>query len=119
MRFYSFPPPDGLAVLRSWLVAFLVVWALGALGLGWIVNSLFVLLGLAILAPTIAIAGLQWWVRRSLVTAPCPTCAHEFTATRQGTFQCPSCGDRLEVQKQRFVRVAPPGTIDVEVQAVD
>lgn len=122
-QFPQFEPPephgDRFAGLRFWLTTILVIWGLSALGLGWIVDSIFILLGLAIAAPVIAFIGFQWWIKSKIVTADCPVCSYTFTAAKDSQLQCPSCGEPLQVEKSKFVRLTPPGTIDVEVQAVD
>ncbi len=110
---------DRWSSLRFWVTVILVSWLLGAVGLRWLIDSIFILIGLAIAAPVLAMVGLQWWVKRSIVTAACPVCEYEFSATRQTTFQCPNCGEPLQVQHQKFTRMTPPGTIDVEVQTIE
>jgi predicted amidophosphoribosyltransferase len=62
---------------------------------------------------------LQWWVGRNLVTSDCPLCLNELTAPRQAQIQCPHCGEPLQVDRQKFIRLTPPGTIDIEVQAIE
>jgi hypothetical protein len=120
MKFYTFknvsPPGSGL---RFWLITFLVLWGLGAIGLGWLVNTFFILIGLTIALPIVAILVLQWTVSRSLITSACPVCSTEFTAAKNSQVQCPGCGELLQVEQQKFVRPTMPGTIDVEVQAID
>ena len=125
MRFYTFGnnlpngSGNGWSGLRFWLTALLIFWTLSSIGLGWLVNSVFILIGLVTFVPVIAFFGLQWWVKRSIVSAECPVCTSTFTATRSSQFQCPSCGEPLQEQQNKFVRLTPPGTIDVDVQVVD
>jgi hypothetical protein len=125
MRFYTFgnnlpnSSGNGWSGLRFWLTALLIFWTLSSIGLGWLVNSFFILIGLVTFVPVIAFFGLQWWVKRSIVSAECPVCSSTFTATRSSQFQCPSCGEPLQEQQNKFVRMTPPGTIDVDVQVVD
>jgi hypothetical protein len=125
MRFYTFgnnlpnSSGNGWSGLRFWLTALLIFWTLSSIGLGWLVNSFFILIGLVTFVPVIAFFGLQWWVKRSIVSADCPVCRSTFTATRSSQFQCPSCGEPLQEQQNKFVRMTPPGTIDVDVQVVD
>jgi hypothetical protein len=125
MRFYTFGnnlpngSGNGWSGLRFWLTALLIFWTLSSIGLGWLVNSFFILIGLVTFVPVIAFFGLQWWVKRSIVSADCPVCTSTFTATRSSQFQCPSCGEPLQEQQNKFVRMTPPGTIDVDVQVVD
>ncbi len=125
MKFYTFGnnlpngSGNGWSGLRFWLTALLIFWTLSSIGLGWLVNSFFILIGLVTFVPVIAFFGLQWWVKRSIVSAECPVCTSTFTATRSSQFQCPSCGEPLQEQQNKFVRLTPPGTIDVDVQVVD
>lgn len=90
---------------------------LSALGLGWLVKSFFVVMGLIILAPIVGIIVLQWWLRKNVVQDSCPVCAAEFTGFNQSQIQCPNCGEPLKVEQGHFKRMTPEGTIDVE--AVD
>jgi len=125
MRFYTFGnnlpngSGNGWSGLRFWLTALLIFWTLSSIGLGWLVNSFFILIALVTFVPVIAFFGLQWWVKRSIVSADCPVCSSTFTATRSSQFQCPSCGEPLQEDQNKFVRLTPPGTIDVDVQVVD
>ena len=90
---------------------------LSAVGLGWIVNGFLILFLLLLFAPVIAFFGLQWWLKRNFILDSCPVCSYEFTGLKNSQFQCPNCGEPLEVNGGKFTRMTPPGTIDVE--AVD
>ncbi len=102
-----------LANLRPWLTLFAVVWLLGTLGLGWLVNSVLIIIGLIFLAPVVAFFGFGWWLQRNLVADKCPVCTFEFTGLNNTDLQCPNCGESLSVQNEHFQRIAPEGTIDV------
>jgi hypothetical protein len=104
--------------LRYWLTAFAVIWLLGAIGLGWLVKSFFILVGVIVLAPVIAFIGFRWWLKRNLVEDQCPVCSYEFVGFDRTQFQCPSCGENLKIDKGHFERLTPPGTIDVEAVEV-
>ncbi len=127
MRYYTFgnlpngPGGDGdrWSGVRFWLTTLLIFWTLSTIGLGWLVNSFFILIGLLTFVPIIAFFGLQWWVKRSIITAECPVCDASFTASRATQFQCPNCGEPLQEQQNKFVRITPPGTIDIDVQVVE
>ena len=101
--------------LGFWLVLLIGFWLLGAIGLGWLVNSILILFGLILLAPIVIFIGFRWWFQRNLVQDSCPVCSYEFAALNHNTVTCPSCGETLEVENKHFVRVTPPGTIDVDV----
>ena len=65
--------------IRPLLTTLVVVWLLGTLGLGWLVNSLLIIFGLLLITPVIAFVGINWWVKRNLVTDNCPVCGFEIT----------------------------------------
>ncbi len=90
---------------------------LGSIGLGWVVNG--VLLGLAFLlvAPIVGLALFRWWLGQNLIEGSCPMCGYEFTGFNGSECRCPSCGEALKVEQGNFVRLTPPGTIDID--AVD
>jgi endogenous inhibitor of DNA gyrase (YacG/DUF329 family) len=127
MKYYTFGNnfPNGggggdrWSGVRFWLTTMLVFWAFSAIGLGWLVNSFFILIGFVTVVPVVAFFGLQWWIKRSIVTADCPICDTTFNASRSSQFQCPNCGEPLQEQQNKFVRLTPPGTIDVDVQVVE
>ncbi|HIK55514.1 MAG TPA: hypothetical protein IGS37_10185 [Synechococcales cyanobacterium M55_K2018_004] len=107
-----------LSGIRFWLGLFAVVWLLSAVGLGWLVKSFLFLLGLLLITPILAFLGFRWWLKRNLVEDQCPVC--EFTSAGLNGFElrCPSCGEPLKVEKGRFLRLTPPGTVDIEAVEV-
>lgn len=107
-----------LSSASSWLTLIAVIWLLGMIGLGWLVKSFLVLVGLLFLAPVVAFVGFRWWLKRSLVADQCPVCSYQFTGLNQTQFQCPSCGETLRAEKNHFQRLTVPGTIDVEAVEV-
>ena len=109
---FSFPR------LASWLTPFLFIWLLGYVGLGWLVNSFLILVGLLFLAPVLAFVWFRWWLQRNMVQAQCPVCTYELTALNRTQVQCPSCGELLKVEQGKLNRLTPPGTIDVQAVEV-
>lgn len=102
-----------------WLNLLILLTLVSVLGLGWLIKSLlFLLLFLFLALIGIAIA-FQVWLRTRLLTAPCPVCGYVSTAIKDEPFECPNCGEPLEVSGSKFARLTPPGTIDVEVQTID
>lgn len=101
------------SILKNWLIFLGIIWLLGSVGLGWVVNSLLVLLAFMLLTPAIAFLFLRWWLRRNLIVDKCPVCSYEFTALNKTQCQCPNCGETLQVEGGSFTRATPPGTIDV------
>ncbi len=99
--------------LRPWLTTLAVFWLLGSLGLGWLVNSLLIIIGLLFLVPVIAFFGFRWWLKQNLVTDQCPLCGHQFPGLNNSKLPCPNCGEPLLVQDGHFRRFAPEGTIDI------
>jgi Zn finger protein HypA/HybF involved in hydrogenase expression len=96
------------------LTLILISLLLGAVGLGWVVNSFLILFAFLLLSPVLAWFGFRWWLKRNLVEAQCPVCNYEFTGFNGTECRCPSCGEPLKVESGRFQRLTPPGTIDVE-----
>jgi|SRR5579883_1227671 DNA-directed RNA polymerase subunit RPC12/RpoP len=109
-----------LSNLRLWLTLLAVMWLLASLGLGWLVNSLLIIVGVLLLAPVLVFFGFRWWLQHNLVTDQCPVCGYEFSGLNQTQLRCPNCSEQLLVQQGHFRRFTPEGTIDVtavEVQA--
>ena len=104
--------------LGCWVSLILIVFVLTSVGLGWLVNVTLVSLALLFIAPVVAFWGLQWWLRRKLIQAQCPVCNYEFTGFKNTEFNCPSCGEALKVESEKFSRITPPGTIDVDAVEV-
>lgn len=103
--------------LSRWLAPVLIIGLLATFGLGWLVNSILILMGFIVIAPAIAFFVLRWWVSRNLISDQCPVCGYEFPGFNNTEFPCPSCGESLKAENGSFQRLTPPGTIDVE--AVD
>ncbi|TAE53331.1 MAG: hypothetical protein EAZ76_04385 [Nostocales cyanobacterium] len=99
--------------IRPWLTTLAVVWLLASLGLGWLVNSILIIIALFLITPVIAFLGFRWWLQRNIVTDKCPVCSFEITGFNNNQLQCPSCGEQLLVKDNKFSRFAPEGTIDV------
>ena len=107
-----------LSGVGCWLTLLTTFLLLGAVGLGWLVKSFLILVGLIIISPVIGWFGFRWWLRRNLVEDKCPVCAYEFTGFNQTECQCPNCGEPLKVEQGHFNRLTLPGTIDVEAVEV-
>lgn len=103
----------------NWLVLLIVIWLLSSLGLGWLVKSVLILMGLALIAPALAFLGFRWWLSRNLIQDRCPVCNYEITALNQTQLQCPNCGEPLQAQQGRLQRLTPPGTIDIKAVEVE
>lgn len=103
-----------LSSFGNWLTLIAIAILLGAVGLGWIVKSFLIFLGLLAIAPLIAFFVLRWWVSRKVIQDSCPVCSYEFAAFAQSQLQCPNCGEPLEIHNRQFIRLTPPGTIDVD-----
>ena len=105
--------PINLSILRPWLTLLALIWLLGSVGLGWLVNSLLIIFGLLFLTPVLAFFGFRWWLQRNLVSDQCPVCTYEFSGLNNTQLQCPNCGEQLLVQQKHFRRFTPEGTIDI------
>jgi hypothetical protein len=116
-------PPRFIALNNSGLGCGLTLLGLGlllgAVGLGWVVNSILLFFFFLALAPVVLIFLLRWWVGRNLLAAPCPVCGYELSGLRGQETVCPSCGEALAGTARGFERVAPPGTIEVEAVEVN
>jgi predicted RNA-binding Zn-ribbon protein involved in translation (DUF1610 family) len=104
--------------LQTWLKVILVIWLLSLIGLGGLVKSVLVVLGLLILAPVVVALGFYWWFQRNLIQSACPVCQFELAGINGTQTQCPQCGEPLQVQDNKFTRLTPPGTIDVQAVEV-
>jgi hypothetical protein len=108
----------GLTEVSRLLLPFAILWLLGAVGLGWLVKSFFILIGLIFITPVIAFLGFRWWLKRNLVQAACPVCQFEFVSLNRTEFRCPNCNEPLKAENGCFKRLSPPGTIDVSAVEV-
>lgn len=100
------------------LTVFLSFWLLSAIGLGWLANSVLILMVCLVTLPAIAFFVFRWWLKRNLVEDKCPVCGYEFTGLNQTQMRCPSCSEPLLIEQGHFQRVTPPGTIDVQAVEV-
>ena len=105
--------------LGCWLTVFGVVWLLGAVGLGWLIKSIAVLMGLIILAPIIGFFGFRWWLNRNLVSGTCPVCSAPVTGLKDIQTPCLNCGTPLRGTSEGFQRATPEGTVEVSAVEVD
>lgn len=108
----------GLSEVSRLLLPFAVLWLLGAVGLGWLVKSFVILLGLLLIAPAVAYFGFRFWLRRNVAQATCPVCSYEFVSLNNTEFRCPNCSEPLKAEDGQFKRLTPPGTIDVSAVEV-
>lgn len=108
-----------LSGIGCWLTLILGALLLTSVGLGWVVNSVIIVLGLMILLPVIALFGVQWWLKRNLVEDECPVCQYQFTGFNGTMSRCPNCSEPLKIENGHFQRITPPGTIDVDAVDVD
>ncbi|MGG6297159.1 hypothetical protein ACQ4M4_22430 [Leptolyngbya sp. AN02str] len=103
-----------LSGLWGWVGLFAFVWLLGSIGLGWLVKSVLFLIAFLAIAPVIGFFVFRWWLQRNVVEAACPVCG-TLSAGLNGTqMRCPSCSEALKVEQGKFLRITPPGTVDVE-----
>jgi hypothetical protein len=98
---------------QSWLTIAAICLILGSLGLGWLVKSVLIAIGLAIFMPIIGFVGFFWWLRRRIVIADCPVCNYTHQTIEGSEIQCENCGEVLQVSQGKLVRNTPPDTIDV------
>ncbi|PSN12745.1 hypothetical protein C7271_23240 [filamentous cyanobacterium CCP5] len=101
--------------LGCWITLIAGAWLLGAVGLGWIVKSVLVLIVLLTLAPIIGFLAFRWWLQRNLVQAKCPVCSFDLAGLNNTGSVCPNCGTALRAEEGQFRRTTPEGTIEVDV----
>lgn len=104
--------------LGVWIVTLLILVGIGSILPDWLVNAVFVLIGLALIAPVLGFLGLRWWLQKNLVQESCPVCSAPLSGLENVKLQCPSCGSPLEVKQGKISRMTPPGTVDVEAVEV-
>ena len=104
--------------LGCWLSLILFALVVGKIGLGGVIGGFLILMAVLLVVPAVGFWGLQWWLKRKLIQAQCPVCQYEFTGFKNTEFNCPSCGETLQVEGNRFARMTPPGTIDVDAVEV-
>ena len=109
----------GLADISRLLFPFFLIWLLGSIGLGWLVKSVLFLFGFLLIVPIVAFVGFQWWIKRNVVQSECPICTFESINLKGAEFRCPNCNEPLKAEDKRFVRLVPPGTIEVSAVEVD
>jgi hypothetical protein len=103
--------------LRFWLLLLAGIWLLGSIGLGWLVKSFLIVIGIILITPVLAFVGFRWWLKRNLAVDRCPVCGYESAGINNTQMRCPSCSEPLKVEQGHFLRLTPPGTVDV--QAID
>ena len=104
--------------LGCWVSLIIFALIVGKIGLGGVVSGFLILVALLFIVPVIGFWGFQWWLKRKLTQAECPVCSYEFTGLKDTEFNCPNCGESLQVEGDRFARMTPPGTIDVDAVEV-
>lgn len=102
-----------------WLTLAIVFGLVTTVGIGWLLKSLLVLGILLFLIPVLLIIGTQFWLKRNLVEGACPSCSQPLTGFKPIPLSCPNCGVALQAKTGAFTRVAPEGTIDVDVVDVE
>lgn len=107
-----------LSGIGVWVVLLAIAWLLGMIGLGWLVKSVLVLIGLVVVTPIIAFFGFRWWLKRNVVEDQCPVCGVSSVGFNGTQLRCPNCSEPLRVAQGHFYRLTPPGTVDVEAVEV-
>ncbi|MEN9217080.1 MAG: hypothetical protein Q6K90_07140 [Gloeomargarita sp. HHBFW_bins_162] len=103
---------------RFWFGWLLLLLLLSSVGLGGLARILSLFILFLWLTPTLLTLGIRWWLGRTIVTSACPVCGCEFQGVINTQTQCPNCGERLQVTGGKFVRLTPPGIVDVEAVEV-
>ncbi|NJO43954.1 MAG: hypothetical protein HC769_33815 [Cyanobacteria bacterium CRU_2_1] len=103
-----------LSGIRFWLSLLLIILVLSSIGLGWLVKLSFIVIGLLLITPIAGLLVFRWWLQRNWIVDQCPVCGFESPGINGTQVRCPNCGEPLRVEKGRFYRLTPPGTVDVE-----
>ncbi len=103
--------------LGCWVFIFIAAWIIGAIGITGILKATLALVLFLVLAPVLALVGLQFWIKRNLIQGRCPVCEQPLTGLKKMKTPCPSCGTQVVVTAEGFERVASDGVIDIS--AVD
>lgn len=100
-----------------WVTGLMALLLIGSIIPDWLINFFLWIIILAFLAPIVGIFGLRWWLQRSMITGDCPVCSAplQMLNVQQTELTCPHCGTPLQVQQGKFVRLTPPGVVDVAV----
>lgn len=117
MNSNPFNSPGGNQGLGWGFTTLLILLVVGAIAPDWLVNGVLIAIALVFLAPILGFFGVRWWIQRNLVTGPCPSCQVTVQGLRKVQMPCPNCGELIKGTDQGYVRVTPPGTVDV--MAVD
>ena len=104
--------------LGCWLSLIILALIIGKIGLGGVISGFLFLIALLFILPIIGFWGFQRWLKRKITQAACPVCNYEFTGLKNTEFSCPNCNENLQVEGDKFVRLTPPGTIDVDAVEV-
>ena len=107
-----------LSGIGGWVLLLAIAWLLGMIGLGWLVKSVLVLIGLLVFTPVIAFFAIRWWLKRNVVQDQCPVCGVSSAGINGTQLRCPSCSEPLRIEQGHFYRITPPGTVDVEAVEV-
>lgn len=107
---------SGLGCITTLLLLALLF---SSIGLGWVVNGLFIVITLLFVIPIVTLFGFQWWVNRQRVEGNCPVCQYPIVGLNNTELQCPNCGEALSVKDKKLIRSTPPGTIEVTAVQID
>uniref|UniRef100_A0A7S1TM75 Uncharacterized protein n=1 Tax=Erythrolobus australicus TaxID=1077150 RepID=A0A7S1TM75_9RHOD len=95
--------------------------------LSWVFDSIFLLIGVVLVTPVIALGVFRFWAKRNLLQGTCANCGFPQTALKNSPpFSCMSCGSRivpsesgefeLEFARDATVDVSAESVLDVEAE---
>lgn len=98
-----------------------LLWLILTGRIGWIFDSVLILLALLSVVPVVGILAFRWWLNRQLVQGVCPSCGAPVTGLRNQPFQCLSCGQVVQGEDMGSFSVNDPSsaTIDIDAKNVD
>jgi len=100
----------------------ILVWLVFSGRIGVIFDSFLILFALLSIAPVVGALVLRWWIAANVREGTCPNCRFPVTGLVGKEFRCPSCTQRILVEKNgNFVlsEDARSAVINVEAREVD
>lgn len=64
--------------IGNWLIVLVIIWLLGFIGLGWLVNFILILFGFILIVFIVLFFGFCWWLNCNLIMDKCFICSYEF-----------------------------------------
>jgi len=97
-----------------------LVYLVASGNLGWIFDSVFLLIGLSLVSPLVAVLVLRFWLKRNVVQGECANCGFPQAARKKGPpFPCIACGKSIVPGESGVFELEFAKDVTVDVSAVD